>query len=556
MRHRWRANVLAAAGAAMLLAGCGISVAEEPSPSPSPDRTATMVASAAASPSAAASVLPSVPPAAPSASPLVPVVPLVPAPSVSPSVPSAPEAGAVPVVPAVSARRAAVLAAAAQRVAAAAAVRRALPAFDQLAASMVARSGVPGAAVAVVAGDTAMYTRCFGLREIGRPDPVDAGTLFQLGGVSQAYTTTLLAALAGEGELHWDQPVRRVWPGFRLMDPWASREATFRDLTAARSGLPAYAGSELRAFGYGRAEILRRLRHLSPAAGFRAVFAPQDALVTAAAVGAERATGDSWARLLQERVLAPIGDDGTVTGYRGFVTAFDKATPHRLVDGSMVPQDPRDETVFAPSLGVSSSLEQLVSFARLQLNGGALGGARVAPADQLGQAIRATTAVEDAQTGPQAAGLGWALSSFDGRQVAVAEGGLASGSSAVVSLAPGDGVAVIVLANAYPEGAALGRALTRTLLDLTVFGAAQDDWLSREQAAAASAAASPEAAGAAGAGDIPGGSGLTIPVQPPAAAPAPHSRRAYAGVYENRYYGRVTVRPGRETAWPCASAAA
>ena len=205
----------------------------------------------------------------------------------------------MPVAPAVSARRAAALAAAAQRVAAAAAVRRALPAFDQLAASMVARSGVPGAAVAVVAGDTAMYTRCFGLREIGRPDPVDDGTLFQLGGVSQAYTTTMLAALAGEGELRWDQPVRRVWPGFRLQDRWATREATFRDLTAERSGLPVYAGSELRAFGYGRAEILRRLRYLRPAAGFRAVFAPQDALFTAAAVGAERATGDSWARLLR-----------------------------------------------------------------------------------------------------------------------------------------------------------------------------------------------------------------------------------------------------------------
>jgi len=542
VRDRWRASVLAAAGAAMLLAGCGISVAD--APSPSRDRTATLVASAAVSPSATASVLPYVPPAAPSASPLVPVVPLVPAPSASPAVPAAPEAGAVPVAPAVSARRAAALAAAAQRVAAAAAVRRALPAFDQLAASMVARSGVPGAAVAVVAGDTAMYTRCFGLREIGRPDPVDDGTLFQLGGVSQAYTTTLLAALAGEGELHWDQPVRRVWPGFRLKDTWASREATFRDLTAARSGLPAYAGSELRAFGYGRAEILRRLRYLPPAAGFRAVFGPQEALVTAAAVGAERATGDTWARLLQERVLAPIGDDGTVIGYRGFVTAFDKATPHRLVDGSMVPQDPQDETVFAPSLGVSSSLEQLVTFARLQLNGGALGGARVAPADLLGQTIRATTAVEDAQAGPQAAGLGWVLSSFDGRQVAGAEGGLASGSSAVVSLAPDDGVAVIVLANAYPEGAALGRALTRTLLDLTVFGAARDDWLSREQAAVVSAAASPEAAGAAGVGDIPAGSGLTIPVQPPAAAPAPHPRRAYAGVYQNEYYGRVTVRPG------------
>ena len=161
----------------------------------------------------------------------------------------------------------------------------------------------------------------------------------------------MLAALAGEGELRWDQPVRRVWPAFRLSDRWATREATFRDLTAGRSGLPAYAGDELRAFGYGRMEVLRRLRHLRPAAGFRSEYAPQDALVTAAAVAAERAAGASWARLVRERVLEPIGDDGTVLTWRGFVRAVDRATPHKLVSGTMVPQDPSDETVFAPSLG-------------------------------------------------------------------------------------------------------------------------------------------------------------------------------------------------------------
>jgi CubicO group peptidase (beta-lactamase class C family) len=377
-----------------------------------------------------------------------------------------------------------------------------------------------------------MYARSFGLRELGRPDAVDDDTLFQLGAVSRAYTTTMLAALAGEGELRWDQPVRRVWRAFKLRDRWATREATVRDLTAGRSGLPAYAGEELRAFGYGRMELLRRLRHLRPAAGFRSEYAPQDALVTAAAVAAERAAGDSWAHLVRERVLVPIGDDGSVLTWRGFVRAVDRATPHRLVSGTMVPQDPSDETVFAPSLGVSASLSGLVTFARLQLNGGAVGGVRVAPAGLLAQTLRPATAAPATPSGPVAAAPGWMLSSFDGRLLASAEGGLASGSSAVLTLVPDDGVAVIVLANAYPEGAALGRALARTLVDLEVLGAPQDDWLAREQAAMAaqeSAAAAP---------------GLALPPQPPAAAAAPGLQDAYVGVYENRYYGRVTVRPG------------
>ena len=529
MGSRWRAVVLAAAGAATLLAGCGIRVSAEPSPTARPGTVA------------AASQLPATP--APSeSSPGLP--------SSTPS-PAAPPCGGPPAPP--SGARAAALAAAVRRVEAAARVNEALPAFDQLAAGMVARSGVPGAAVAVVAGDTAVYARCFGLRQVGSPDAVTEATLFQLGAVSRSYTTTMLAALAGEGELRWDQPVRRAWPGFRLRDRWATREATFRDLTAQRSGLPAHAGAELLPFGYGRGEILRRLRYLRPASGFRAAWAPQDAVFTAAAAGAERAAGASWAKLVRTRVLEPIDDEQTVLGYRAYVTASDRATPHRLVAGSMVPQDPSDASVFAPSLGVGSSLSALVSFARLQLNGGALGGARVAPAGLLAQTLAPTTAVTAGPSGPEAAGLGWMVWSFDDRRIASAEGGLASGSSAVVSLVPDDGVAVIVLANAYPQGVALGRALTKTVVDLAARGAPQVDWLAHEETQAAAAAAGTAGFGAPGApGDVGGyaptegesACGLALSPEAPAGAAVPRPRSVYAGVFEDRYYGRVTVRPG------------
>jgi hypothetical protein len=113
----------------------------------------------------------------------------------------------------------------------------------------------------------------------------------------------------------------------------------------------------------------------------------------------------------------------------------------------------------------------------------------------------------------------------------------------VIGLVPDDGIAVIVLANAYPEGAALGRALTKTLVDLAALGAARDDWLALEQTAVqVGAAAAGQAAGVVE--GVTGARGLELPAEPPAAAPAPRQRRVYAGVYENRYYGRVTVRRG------------
>ncbi len=509
MRRGWCAGVLVAAGAATLLAGCGGRATAPPPPGVAP----SPVPEAVDAPPAAC---PQPPPS--TAPPALPTPP-----GLTPDPLAEPPAAVAPSPPA---RGEALLEAAARQVAAAAAVRRALPAFDQLVASAVARSGVPGSAVAVIAGDTVMYERCSGVREVGRSDSVGPHTLFPLGAVSRAYTTTLLAVLVGEGELRWDQPVRTVWPGFRLRDRWASSEATFRDLTAGRSGLPAQAGMELRRFGYGRAEILRRLRHLDPVAGFRTESAPQDALVTAAAVAAARATGVSWERMVRERLLAPLGDRDTAVTRGGLLRSRDRVAPHRCEAGSMLAGRLPDESVFAPSLGVAASLRGVETFARLILNAGAVGGVRLAPDGAMAQTLTPAAAV--ASDGPTllASSPGWTLSSFDDRLIATAEGGLESGTGAVVTLVPDDGVAVIVLANASPHGVWLGRALARTFIDLAVVGIPREDWVSREQAAAA-----PE--------ERP--RGLMLPPLPPAAAPPPRPRGACLGTYADRYYGEVRV---------------
>src|SRR5665811_2184605 len=59
-----------------------------------------------------------------------------------------------------------------------------------------------------VAGDhrhgRAVYVRCFGVREVGKPEKVDKDTVFQLASISTSFTTTMLAALVGEREIGWD----------------------------------------------------------------------------------------------------------------------------------------------------------------------------------------------------------------------------------------------------------------------------------------------------------------------------------------------------------------
>jgi CubicO group peptidase (beta-lactamase class C family) len=448
-----------------------------------------------------------------------------PAPSSSPS--SAPSpASAVSPAPTESADP---LAAAERRAEAAASVEAVLPEFYDRAQELFARSGVPGAALAVVAGDRAVYVDCFGVREAGRPERVDPHTVFQLASVSKGFTATMLAALVTRRELGWDDPVRASWPGFALWDPWVSGHVTVRDLMSMRSGLPEYAGDELQAFGYGRAEILHRLRYLEPVAGFRAAYAYQNALPTAAAMTASRASGRSWTGLVQDLVLDPLGMRSTVLSYRAYLDAPDRSASHTLVDGVMKAQTPQDDDVFAPAGAVSSTIIDLVPYLRMQLNGGALAGERVTSAEALAATHAATTVAGDKEDGPVAYAMGWKTYGYQGRRVVEHGGDFSEGVSTLVSMVPGDGVGIVVLTNAFPEGHALAAALERTLYDLYMTGEVREDWLAEQQAAIAAAT-----------------QGVLepyrrLPEERPADAAPPRARAAYTGTYANAYYGQVRV---------------
>ncbi len=493
--------LLAAAGLAALPAACGVKVSEKPTPA----ATATQ----AAGPSAAATPSFSPPP--------------------SPTVAASPSPSAAPLpTPTPSDEAAAV-----RRAAATVAVKAILPQFDAQAEDLFTRSQVPGAAVAVVAGDGAVYVRCFGIREVGKPEKVDKDTVFQLASISKSFTTAMLAALVTSREIGWDDPLQKYWPGFALWDPWVSRHVTFRDLTAQRSGLPEYAGDELEQFGYGRLEILRRLRYLPPVAGFRAAYAYQNALPTAAAVGASRATGQTWEKLVRTRLLAPLGMRSTVLSYRAYLDAPDRSASHTLVNGTMQAGTPQGDDVMAPAGGVSSSIADMVPYLRMQLNGGALAGVRVAGEEALAATHAATTVIGDDEAGPSAYALGWQTKDYLGHRVVQHGGDFSNGVSTMISMVPADGVGIVVLTNAFPEGHALATALTNTLYDLFIQGQPQKDWLSDQQRLLQ---------------DALKGSILDpyehLPEAPPSSAASPRASDVYEGTFANAYYGRVTVRRG------------
>src|SRR3954466_5028766 len=77
---------------------------------------------------------------------------------------------------------------------------------------------VPGVAVAVVRDGKAFLVEGFGLRDVGKKDPVTDVTLFCISSNSKAFASAALALLVEEGKASWDDPVGKHLPGFRLDD--------------------------------------------------------------------------------------------------------------------------------------------------------------------------------------------------------------------------------------------------------------------------------------------------------------------------------------------------
>lgn len=178
------------------------------------------------------------------------------------------------------------------------------PAYDRIVDDVVARYHLPGVAVGVIEDGKVTYTRTVGEAEAGSGKPITSQSIFKIASNSKAMTASVLARLVDQGKLHWDDPVVKYLPDFRMHDPWVTEHMLVRDLLVHNSGLPE-GGGDLMLWPepnhFSREDIVHGLGYIKPAYGFRAGYAYDNLLYVvagqvAAAAGARRTKHWSSAR--------------------------------------------------------------------------------------------------------------------------------------------------------------------------------------------------------------------------------------------------------------------
>lgn len=386
---------------------------------------------------------------------------------------------------------------------------------------------VPGMAIAIMRGDQIIYVKAFGVKEVGRPDPVDVNTVFQIGSTSKAFTAALVSMMVDDGRFGWQDGVVGLLPEFMMYDPWVTRQFEVVDLMAQRSGLPGYAGDDQSALGFDRDHIIHSLRYLQPVTSFRSEFAYQNGLFLVAAGLVEKSTGERWETNLQQRIFSPLGMSSSSATLDAFRRAPDRIMLHHKVDGKVVPI-PLDQRainwnyIYAPAGGINSTVMDMARWLQLQLGDGVYKGKRLISSKNV-QYMHEPKIYMNPEAGSYC--LAWVKTPYQPYPL-IWHNGETSGVKTLVQIIPEAKLGIVVLTNL--RGTFLPEALGRRFADL-YFGNPFRDW-SKETLAKA---ADEEKTAAA-------------QFVPPASPDSPLPLDRYAGTYTNPVFGDavVTVQDG------------
>jgi CubicO group peptidase (beta-lactamase class C family) len=337
----------------------------------------------------------------------------------------------------------------------------------------------PGLAMAVVKDGQVVFAHGYGVRELGKPDPVDTRTLFAIGSTTKAMTAALVGMLVDEHIVEWDAPVIEYLPWFQLKDPAVTRELTVRDLLTHRAGL---GNADYLWYGQRKStdEILRRVRLIDPAYPVRAGFIYQNIMYAAAGAVIEAASGTSWAETIQSRIFRPLGMRDTLATAASLAAHPNVASPHAVINGEVRVIENVSVDPVAAAGAVWSNVDDMSKWMQFLLDGGRTGDKRLLSKETFAELFTPQTIAPfdmyptTRVTRPHwmTYGLGWFQQDYRGQAVDFHTGSI-DGMVAIHGLIRDEHLGVYVLGN-------LDHAEVRHALMYTVFdrfaGRSDHDW--------------------------------------------------------------------------------
>ena len=290
---------------------------------------------------------------------------------------------------------------------------KSLAEFQSQLDNLRAELAIPGMSAIVMKGDAVLWEGSLGLADIASQKPVTPTTQFHLASLTKTFASTIVLQLVEQGLVNLDDPVGNY--GITLQGQGVIRVRHLMSHTS--EGVP---GEEFRYNGDR--------------------FALLDAVI-------QHATGQSFARRVVQRIITPLGLDGTAPNPlnaaafaesgRDGPAYIAKMAPGYSVDSRRQPVTVAYPTLFGSAAGLVSTAREVARYSNA-LDAGQF----LTPATR----TLAYTPVRGAGNKILPYGLGWFVSTVNGHTL-VWHYGYWTGNSSLIIKEPSRGLLFVVLTN-------------------------------------------------------------------------------------------------------------
>jgi len=314
---------------------------------------------------------------------------------------------------------------------------------------------LPGLVMGVVKEGQPIYTRCFGLADIGNNAPMTPDTAFRIASITKTFTAIGLMQLWEQGKFQLDDPVNDYLKDYQIVnkDP-QSPPITFRHLLTHRAGIgegrdlkdlllmitgkfPAEVADEEQVASMGEHVHGRLVTDAYPGQKWAYAnfgFGTLGQLISGI-------SGEPLDVYMRRNVFDPLGM--RLTEYHMTPTLKGKlAVPYRYKKGKFVPA----RILFFPDQGagsINSTVEEMMLYVAALMNGGNNEHGRVLKPETLEMMMNPQYREHP---GLMAMGFSFFISEENGRRF-VSHGGTLDGFESLMMVAPDDKLGVVIWTN-------------------------------------------------------------------------------------------------------------
>jgi CubicO group peptidase (beta-lactamase class C family) len=227
-------------------------------------------------------------------------------------------------------------------------------------------ANTPGVSVALTDREEMLHLSSHGFADLAAQALVTPDTLFEIGSISKSFTAMALLQLWEQGQVDLHAPVTRYLPWFHV--PSDYEPITLHALLTHSAGI--IMGTEFTTEARYEAWALRETQATAPPGGH---FHYSNVGYKVLGLVLENVLGQSYGRIVQERILAPLGMDSSeavityemrnrlAVGYRSYYDDRPEHPSHPLVPATWLETDTADGSIAATAADMGAYVRLLLN---------------------------------------------------------------------------------------------------------------------------------------------------------------------------------------------------